>query len=549
MRPLQTGGDGAGAGVLSADGRFVAYTTGDRQAPTEGQSILRMTGVEPSATPRTIRPPIPGVQVMLPRAWSPDNKSILATFVRRPNIDGPRNQPLVYDLVWITVATGDVRTIRTFENWQPPQPPKLSPDGAFIAFSTAPRRGGPLGEFHLFVMDANGAQVTDVVGIAGRNTDPVWSPTGSHIFFINDRIGKVGRSLWSVAVQGGRAVGDPAVVQRNFPGDPLSATTSGALWYRETNGGDEMTFVAERGSGAARIVQAFEGGRASWSPTGESIALIKTQGPGVVVRSVDGGEERLYQGSEVWGVPPLWVKNGSAFVVVSGPLGTPPWSFQLADIKTRTFKLLAGMTAGTMDRQWGVLSPDGSTLYTAVREAIRTPWTGIIAVDLVTGADRTVVTFPQPITNEGLNSFSIALSPDGSTIAMLAKHDLKQPEARLYSVRTDGTGFREIGSFPTVANSRPMVWTPDGTSILVVRTDADGAWRVLRVRASDGYVETDGLDSTNLTGSVKIPKLQPGSPNSLDISPDGSRLLFSSRTVARHSFWSLDGAVRLLKTP
>ena len=120
MRPLQTGGDGAGAGVLSADGRFVAYTTGDRQAPTEGQSILRMTGVEPSATPRTIRPPIPGVQVMLPRAWSPDNKSILATFVRRPNIDGPRNQPLVYDLVWITVATGDVRYNQDFRELAAP---------------------------------------------------------------------------------------------------------------------------------------------------------------------------------------------------------------------------------------------------------------------------------------------------------------------------------------------------------------------------------------------------------------------------------------------
>ena len=304
-------------------------------------------------------------------------------------------------------------------------------------------------------MDANGAQVTDVVGIAGRNTDPVWSPTGSHIFFINDRIGKVGRSLWSVAVQGGRAVGDPAVVQRNFPGDPLSATTSGALWYRETNGGDEMTFVAERGSGAARIVQAFEGGRASWSPTGESIALIKTQGPGVVVRSVDGGEERLYQGSEVWGVPPLWVKNGSAFVVVSGPLGTPPWSFQLADIKTRTFKLLAGMTAGTMDRQWGVLSPDGSTLYAAVREAIRTPWTGIIAVDLVTGADRTVVTFPQPITNEGLNSFSIA--PQSGRIdnchARQTRPEAARSPLRTASARTERASARSVRfqRLPTVA--------------------------------------------------------------------------------------------------
>ena len=68
----------------------------------------------------------------------------------------------------------------TFGNYNDAHP-LLSPDGSRIAFFS--NRHGPSGDFQVYMMDSDGAHITQLTNYAGGSSASSWSPDGTKIVF------------------------------------------------------------------------------------------------------------------------------------------------------------------------------------------------------------------------------------------------------------------------------------------------------------------------------------------------------------------------------
>jgi Tol biopolymer transport system component len=105
--------------------------------------------------------------------WSPDGRRIVLGRFSRSDVG--REEVFVMD------ADGSNLTRLTRTTWTNTRP-SWSPDGTTIAFAS--RRGGDL---DLYLMDPDGGNVRRLTTSPGRDTEPVWSADGSLIAFISSR--------------------------------------------------------------------------------------------------------------------------------------------------------------------------------------------------------------------------------------------------------------------------------------------------------------------------------------------------------------------------
>ena len=549
--------------VFSPDGRQVAYSWVELDRPRgsgppvpNATTALRIIDAVAGAAPRTIVGPSVGYFALSPAGWSPDGTAVLVHRATRAKWDSPMTTSA---LAWVNVGSGAIRPIKDLEPWRDIggaggnfgfNGVSLSPDGRTVAYSARVREGSTERAIH--AVDARGERDSVIVSVAGTNTQPIWTPDGTHILFINTRSGR--RGLWAVPVRDGVASGEPRTVTADFGGHLLDMPRTGELFHvLPADDGGFWEFVAERGASGARIAQAFPGQGARWS-RGNRLAFIRpgAEGNDFIVRTAATGEERLHQHAGLSNVSPRWFSDDSAvilFVEAVGDNGTLGGAFSKLDITSGTFTRLFARHAATHERSFSTaLSPDNKTLYLAVRAADKAPWTGIVGVDLATGVERNVVTFPTPLS--GRSQPGLALSPDGATLAVQTWADETSQDGRLMTVRLDGTAFHELhGPFPGGGWSDRLSWTPDGESILFVRQAARGpagSWQVMSVAAGGGAAVPDGLDSSNLTSAVSMPRVETGNVSNVDLSADGSRLVFSSRTIPTYDFRVLDNVLGVL---
>ncbi len=538
---------GSNLGVFSGDGQQVAYVWRD-ELTTDGaqpgfRRSIRVIGTGTGAVARTLIGPTTVGGVFRPEAWSPDGRTILMS-VTTPTEQGGLS------LSWISATDGHtIRTVKSFEPWRGVLMglgPRLSPDGASIAFSAIAREGSA--DRYIYLMDADGQNEAAVVKLAGVNANPVWTPDSSHLLFTSSRSGS--SDLFVVNVRTGGAMGEPVRVQSGFGGQLSRVSRSGDLFYSQPGPGGIYEVIAERNSGAARVVQAFRGQSGMWSKQNQ-LALFKTDTDTseLIVRSLETGEERSYPRAGMSRVSPRWLGDGSGFILwvpAAGDNGRPGGSYYLVDVKAGTFKWLFARHTQEHERfSPGVLSPDDKTLYLAVRKPGTTPYTGIVGVDISTGVERPVVTFP----GRGVqyDAPGLAISPDGATLAIVASFDSPQ-EGRIVTVQTDGTGYRELhGPIPGGLWADMIRWTPDGQSILFVSgRGSEGGWKLMRISATGGQPEFDGLDSKKLDDSVPLPELGNGVFN-FDLSPDGSKVVFSAPVLATRDVWTIENIMSALQ--
>jgi Tol biopolymer transport system component len=485
--------------------------------------------------------------------FAPDGRSILIE-INKANAEGPRSGPVEY--AWLTLADHSLRSIRTFERWAAPAnhqlEPEVSPDGRFVAFVAAPAPDTQ--DQYVYVMDADGQTIEPVVSASGRRGWPKWTPDSRHILFTEER--GSGTGLWSVAVENGRAAGQPRLLYGNIGGDTalLGITKAGVLHYRRNDVGSgryagNAAHVVPRthaATGSQQRPMTFRGCCAAWAPDGQRLAYLGGDGA-VVVRRVETGEERSYEirGAGVANLPTHpWYHDDSAVLVA----GTNETSAGAAENNERLYRLDLGsgavspvLNVGPL-RSWNAaLSKDDRTLYVAKRDAPGGPFTQIVAVDIATGTERRVSALPADIT---VTHPEIVVSPDGTTLGIGAVvGPVWQSDGWIFTVKVDGTDFRDLGGggLPGFWGGSPLRWTPDGRSLLFRAFDAERDWRIMRIPASGGAVEPDGVSYATVAPLVPDIRMVRSNFNGLDVSPDGSRLVVSTLVAPKFEVWAIDG--------
>jgi len=235
-----------------------------------------------------------------------------------------------------------------------------SPDGSRIAF-TASREGN----CDIYVMNADGSDLTNLTGIRSDESHPSWSPDGSQIVFVSggqlhviDVASRERHELteseiihgfpdWSpdgerIVFSGGEEAPGPGVVH-----DLYSVSPSGGDEVRLTEASTQLTApqwspdgtqimyfdhstepltiwtANSDGSGAKRVTA---GGHASWSPDGSRVVFDREVGLGdvdLIVIDLSTRQERLFVDGSDYDTFPAWSPDGTRVVFASGTVSAP----------------------------------------------------------------------------------------------------------------------------------------------------------------------------------------------------------------------------------
>ena len=219
--------------------------------------------------------------------------------------------------IWIMDADGTDVTRLTDETGFDIDP-SFSPDGTQIVF-VSDRSGGTV--FDLFVMDADGTnvrQLTDAASAEFQSAaafDPAWSPDGKRIAFSANFSGYW--DIWTIGVDGRHL--------RNLTRS--EATDSSPAWSPD---GRSIAFVSDEDAGESDLyVMNAHGGRVrrltftpivydaepAWSPDGATIAFASVSETGaldIFTIPVQGGEPTRLTSEPATDFSPAWSPDGSS---------------------------------------------------------------------------------------------------------------------------------------------------------------------------------------------------------------------------------------------
>lgn len=169
--------------------------------------------------------------------------------------------------------------------------PDWSPDGSKIVFSSTRQRS--TSGLDVWVMDADGANVTRLTDAAGQNGRAAWSHDGSKIAFISTR-GSASPNvaeIWVMDSNGGNQVA--LTSDGKFANAPSwSPDDSKIVFQSDRDGTDQLYSMNADGSGITRLTNgAWDDQEPSWSPDG---ALIAFQSNRDVSTPADSADYEVY---------------------------------------------------------------------------------------------------------------------------------------------------------------------------------------------------------------------------------------------------------------
>ena len=299
-----------------------------------------------------------------------------------------------------------------------------SPDSRRIAFQS-----NQDGDWDIYVVNADGSEVTQITKNFDEDATAVWSPDGDRIAFVSDRNDDA-RGTYDIYVT-------------NTDGSEIvQLTSNGGQWPAWSPDGRRISFVSYRcqsqkreipsmgycvmnadGSDANRITSPFGHPRLSvWSPDSSQIMLTEIHGgSGISVVNADGsgkGRKLTNLDSE---------RNG-------------------------------------LSTDW---SPDGRLIAFEAKSNFKKP-----SAIYVMNVDSTDVT---QITNHSSDSWRPIWSPDGRRILFLSNRDGGN---NIYVMNADGS---EVVQLTSSGGARPA-WSPDGQRI-AFESSQDGDWDIYVVDA------------------------------------------------------------------
>jgi Tol biopolymer transport system component len=537
--------------IMSPDMRLVAFTWYQPRPNLGLPYQLHVMANETSGKQRVLidNPEFPYYELC---GWSADSKWILAMLWKRDS---------TVVLAWVSAADGAIRPLRSLE-WRAKEfsRPRVSPDGKYIAYSALERSAASRSALnvstepsHIYIVAADGANSETVVTESGVNAAPIWTPDGTHILFTSDRSGFV--DLWSVPLREGKPVAIPSLVKADVGRiRAIGISATGAYYYEHpTHGEGENVFVADldpsgRLRGAPRFaIERFPGsnGRPVWSPDGNFIAFHRQPTsalfqrnvpPNLTIHSLQTGQERTIELPNVGAAGQAAWFPDSKSLLQSATDDRGRLVFYRVDAMTGAHVELLAVPRDAS--RPAAFSRDGKTVYTTdtavnggERQAVR-------AIDLATGQVREI--FSAPGSRGALPH--VAVSPDGRTLAMLVfarTGDGVQESVSVIGV--DGSNFRNVYTAKRGELHNParpalpcVAWSRDGHSIFFPRNVAEG-WELMRISVNGGQPESTALKGKRM--------------NCMDISPDGSRMLFGDgRPSPEWEVLTLDNIASTLKS-
>ena len=130
--------------------------------------------------------------------------------------------------IWIVDSTGSNLT-----QFGEGISPAWSPDGEKVAFAS-----NEAGNFDIWVMDADGGNVTQLTSHKENDIDPCWSPDGTKIAFASRRVGpkeKANYNIWVMSADGGNLT--QLTIDEAYDGAP-SWSSDGDIYFHTNRGGD-----------------------------------------------------------------------------------------------------------------------------------------------------------------------------------------------------------------------------------------------------------------------------------------------------------------------
>ncbi|HEX7078272.1 MAG TPA: protein kinase [Candidatus Eisenbacteria bacterium] len=350
--------------------------------------------------------------------WSPDGRQLMV--VREEagltRIEYPMGTPIYQTTGWVSHS-------------------RVAPDGTHVAFLDHPIRGDDMGS--VSSVDLSGAvRILSTGWQSARGL--AWSPTSKEIVFTAFRTG-VGRSLYAVSLDGTER---PIL---EVPG--------------------HMTLLDVSRQGAGLVVLENERARTQFLAAGESLARDLTWLDWTLVRAlspdgarilfdetgVGGGELHSVYLRGTDGSPAVRLGDGACFDL------SPDGQWALAGVGHSPGRLdLLPCGAGSartiptegIDVHHAVWFPDLEHLCVLGQESDR--GARLYKVDAVTGKRA-------PITDEGISSYDILISPDGKLAAA------QGPDRKMMLFPVDGGEPKPVLGF--TPNDRGIRWSADGEAL------------------------------------------------------------------------------------
>jgi Tol biopolymer transport system component len=204
--------------------------------------------------------------------------------------------------IWLMNQDGtDKRQLTTFGTF-----PDFSPDGTKIAFNGAPSGSTNV---DVWVIDADGSNLTQLTTAPGPDRFPVWSPDGTKIVFQSVRTGI--SQVWAMNADGSdqTQLTFDLVPKDQVPEWSPNGTRIAFVGQTHPTGGDIWIMNAD-GSDAHAITSGADKLGTAWSPDGSQIATLDWPSRTVEIMNADGTDTHAVHPRGIQFVPG-WQPRGT----------------------------------------------------------------------------------------------------------------------------------------------------------------------------------------------------------------------------------------------
>ena len=451
------------------------------------------------------------------------------------------------DLILLPIMGGTPRRVHTFRHGAWPGRMVLSPDGRWLVYTHRLWRNQESWS-DIYIVDVQSGGARPLVEHPGVDLLVGWLPGTDVVLFSSDRSGAT--DLWSVRVVNGRASAEPRLVRSDFHRSEAVGFGDGALFYTVRTGSRGPAVVSiDPQSGALygapspplEVLDGVYSGLA-WSPDGETLAAITTQGGRrtITLLSLETGESRVFlPGEDVRVTVIRWTADGKAILLRASEGNRPAdvHHFLRLDLITGTTTRLF---ASAEPEDWGPhlfafhLTPDGRSLLLRHQRTLDDDRTEMKLVlrSLEDGSERELHRSSGYIPD-------LSISADGTLLAFMEQ--VWGNSDSLFVMKLDGSHALQAVAGWSYDEVSLLGWLPAGRSLLAARLSDDGTREVILRIELDGSTTEVGVSPFSPQRGARVPG---GRRSRLLLSP-GANWLAHNVIDTGGELWRMDGLPEL----